>query len=206
MNFTCYYHRFSNLIVESNPEFTSDFNEITSALNLITDVDLIAHFNDRKISRLNTKSLSESINRILKAHLCKKGWAAESPIFREAPYDATNNKAWRLDFAKNNISIEVAFNHGEAIAHNIMKPVLASELNHVKKNIQTRLGVIITCTEEFKKKGGFDGAVGTYEKFISYLKPYNNLVTTPIVLIGLQPTSTFEIKNKEIIYYKDCLF
>ena len=91
----------------------------------------------------------------------------------------------RLDFAKNNISIEVAFNHGEAIAHNIMKPVLASELNHVQKEIQTKMGVIIVSTKAMKSSGGFDGAVGTFEKFIEYFEPYNMLIPTPIVLIGL---------------------
>ena len=39
-----------------------------------------------------------------------------------------------------------------------MKPVLASELNHVQKEIQTRMGVIIVATENMKMKGGFDNA------------------------------------------------
>ena len=77
-----------------------------------------------------------------------------------------------LDFAKNSISVEVAFNHAEAIAHNIIKPVLASELNHVQK-IQTKLGIIVTATKYETK--GFDGAVGTFEQFIEYFKPYSAL-------------------------------
>jgi hypothetical protein len=201
MDCSFYYHRFANLLVDGVDEFSIDFNEIITVLNSITDEDLINDFNDRKLSRSSTKSLSESINKLLKVRLTELGWIAESPIFREEPYDSTNNSAWRLDFAKNNISIEVAFNHGEAIAHNIIKPVLASELNHVQKNIQTKLGVIITTNEDMKRKGGFDGAVGTFEKFISYFKPYSNIVTTPIVLIGLKEPKTFEIVNKEVIYY-----
>ena len=201
MDCSFYYHRFANLLVDGVDEFSIDFNEIITVLNSITDEDLISDFNERKLSRSSTKSLSESINKLLKVRLTELGWIAESPIFREEPYDSTNNSAWRLDFAKNNISIEVAFNHGEAIAHNIIKPVLASELNHVQKNIQTKLGVIITTNEDMKRKGGFDGAVGTFEKFISYFKPYSNIVTTPIVLIGLKEPKTFEIVNKEVIYY-----
>jgi hypothetical protein len=201
MDCSFYYHRFANLLVDGVDEFSIDFNEIITVLNSITDEDLINDFNERKLSRSSTKSLSESINKLLKVRLTELGWIAESPIFREEPYDSTNNSAWRLDFAKNNISIEVAFNHGEAIAHNIIKPVLASELNHVQKNIQTKLGVIITTNEDMKRKGGFDGAVGTFEKFISYFKPYSNIVTTPIVLIGLKEPKTFEIVNKEVIYY-----
>lgn len=201
MNYSLYYHRFSNLIVQNEVDFSSDFNEIITVLDGISDEDLINDYNNRRQIRASTKSLSETINKLLKIRLKEFNWISESPIFREEPYTSGNNSAWRLDFAKNNISVEVAFNHGEAIAHNIIKPVLASELNHVQKNIQTQLGVIITTTESFKTKGGFDGAVGTYEKFISYLKPYSNIVTTPIVLIGLLPPTTFEILNKEVVYY-----
>jgi len=201
MECSFYYHRFANLLVDGVDEFSIDFNEIISVLNSISDEDLINDFNERKLIRNSTKSLSESINKLLKVRLTELEWNAESPIFREEPYDSSNNSAWRLDFAKNNISIEVAFNHGEAIAHNIIKPVLASELNHVQKNIQTKLGVIITANDDMKRKGGFDGAVGTFEKFISYFKPYSNIVTTPIVLIGLKPPTSFEIVDRDVIYY-----
>ena len=58
-----------------------------------------------------------------------------------------------------------------------MKPVLASELNHVEKEIQTKMGVIITATDELKKACGFDSTVGTFEKFIEYfneeVSPYS---------------------------------
>ena len=101
-----------------------------------------------------------------------------------------------LDYVKNKISIEVAFNHQEATAHNIMKPVLASELNHVKKDIQTELGLIIVATESLKKKGNFDSAIGTFEKFIEYFKPYNNIISIPIVLIGLDKPDDFYIDSK----------
>ncbi len=72
-----------------------------------------------------------------------------------------------MDFAKEDISIEVAFKHSEAIAWNLIKPVLASELNHVPKAIQTKVGVIISATKTMKKAGGFDSAVGNYEKFLN---------------------------------------
>jgi hypothetical protein len=102
---------------------------------------------------------------------------------------------WRLDFAKENISIEVAFNHGEAIAWNLMKPVLSSELNHVEKESQTRIGVVIMATEAMKKAGGFDSAVGTYEKAIRYLKPLQNQLSCPMVLIGLEAPKSFRINH-----------
>ena len=194
MNLTYYYHRNSNLLVEDE-EFEKDYQELVNALETISDKDLENGF--LSSSRENIKSLSEPINDLIKDRLVKLGWNAESGLFKEAPYDRTNSSRWRLDFAKNSISVEVAFNHAEAIAHNIIKPVLASELNHVQKEIQTKLGIIVTATKSMKSKGNFDGAVGTFEQFIEYFKPYSAIVPTPIVLIGIEAPETFVI-NKEL--------
>jgi hypothetical protein len=195
-----YYHRHSNHLVENDEKFKNDYNEIISVINSVSDEELVKGFNQRKMIRPNTKSLSEPVNYLLKEKLLQLGWKSESGIFKEPPYNQGNRSRWRLDFAKNKISIEVAFNHQEATAHNIMKPVLASELNHVKKDIQTELGIIIVATEAMKKERNVDSAIGTFEKFIEYFKPYNNLITVPIVLIGLEKPNTFYVdkKTKEI--------
>lgn len=200
MDFTTHYHRFSHLIVQHEAGLKQDFEQFTEVIAGITDQDLIDEFEATKLRRAKTKSISEPINKLLDRRLVPLGWTRQAQLFKEAPYTAANNKAWRLDFAKQGtISVEVAFNHGEAIAHNLMKPVLASELNHVEKQFQTRLGVIVTCTEAFKEVGGFDGAVGTFEQFVSYLKPYNTLVTTPVVIIGLTPPATFVIEDRNVV-------
>lgn len=198
MEFKAHFHRFSNLVVTHEEAFAADYAEITSTIGSISDSDLIEEFQTSKAKRTNIKSLSEPINALLKKRLSDLGWQVESPIFTAEPYES--NKAWRLDFAKNNISVEVAFNHGEATAHNILKPVLASELNHVPKKIQTRLGIIITATDELKARGGFDGAVGTYSKFVTYLMPYSTIIAVPLIIIGLLPPSSFCIRDKSITY------
>ena len=60
----------------------------------------------------------------------------------------------------------MAFNHREATAHNLIKPLLASQLNHVEKDIQTEMGVIIAATNALGKAGNFDSSIGRYELFI----------------------------------------
>ena len=198
MRHALYYHRHSDQIVQNDSNFKNDYEELISVITGITDNDLIDAFNTRKLERPNIKSLSEPINHILKERLVEKKWIAESAIFYDKAY--RTNKKWRLDFVKNNIALEVAFNHGEAIAHNMMKPVLSSELNHVQKDIQTGLGVIICATNSLKKSGNFDNAVGSYEKFIEYFKPYQNLIPTPMILIGLESPESFHIdKNSKSI-------
>ena len=199
MKHTLYYHRHSDQIVKNDIKFKTDYEELISVVEGISDNDLIEAFNNRKLERPNIKSLSEPINNLLKERLVEKDWISESAIFYDKAY--RTNKKWRLDFVKNNIALEVAFNHGEAIAHNMMKPVLSSELNHVQKDIQTGLGVIICATNDLKKNGGFDNSVGSYEKFIEYFKPYQNLIPTPIILVGLRPFLSFCIDrdSKKII-------
>lgn len=59
------------------------------------------------------------------------------------------------------------------------------------------MGVIITATQEMKKNGNFDGAIGTFEKFIYHLKPMMNQLNVPLLLIGLKAPKTFKIVKKK---------
>ena len=56
---------------------------------------------------------------------------------------------------------------------------------------------IITVTEDMKQKGGFDGAIGTFEKYLDYLKPLSTVLTSPIFLIGISAPKTFYIKHEK---------
>ena len=189
MKFLTKSHRFGETIAEE-PEFHHDWKELLGVIESISDADIVSEHSANTPKR---KSISMAINNLLKSRLVEKGWNPESAIFNDANYLQTR---WRLDFSKNKISVEVAFNHGEAIAWNLMKPVLASELNHVEKEAQTRLGVVIMATEEMKRAGGFDGAVGTFEKAERYLKPLQNQLSCPMVLIGLNAPEAFIVEHE----------
>ena len=171
------------------PDLKPQLDEITETIKSIHDADLIVSFNSHRSTAM---SLSRDVNGLLKTGLQSKGWAVESAIFQNEDFD---DKRWRLDFAKEKISVEVAFNHGEAIAWNLLKPVLASELNHVQKAVQTEIGVVICATAALKEAGGFDNAVGEYEKFLRYLDPLQDVLTTPMLIIGLEAPKTFRIKR-----------
>lgn len=191
------YHSFRHAgVIFHEPEFIDQFYEMSGIIESISEEDLIGKHNDYGAKNIDhtPMSLSKSINNILKEKFIEAGWNEESAIFQDNQYQGDT---WRLDFAKDDVSVEVAFNHASVIAWNLLKPVLASELNHVNKAIQTKIGVIITATEALKKAGGFDGAVGTYEKYIEYLKPLNNVLTVPLFIIGLEPPETFHIEKHE---------
>lgn len=187
-------HRHAMNLFETESKYIPLYKEIKSTIDGITDDEIIAEY--EASPRDNIKSLSEPINSLIRQRLISNGWKEEAAIFSDPSYaQARDNKRWRLDFAKKEISVEVAFNHGEAIAWNLIKPVLASELNHVAKDIQTSAGIIICATDEMKRAGNFDSAVGSYEKFIRYLVPMQNMLPTPILLIGLSAPDSFYIDS-----------
>lgn len=202
-------HRHALTVVQQE-EYFQLYKEFIEVLRGITDEDIISEFNERRQHEIDrfleegrdprtngTKSISRSINAIIKQRLESKGWNSESPIFAEPAYSGGRSSRWRLDFAKDKFSIEIAFNHGEAIAHNIMKPVLASELNHVEKAIQTAVGIVVFATDSMKDAGNFDNAVGSFEKALSYLKPYRNFITCPLIVVGLKAPATFKIRRAD---------
>jgi len=194
MDFVTTPHKHADAIF-AQPEYRKQWDEIQAAIKAISEEDLKNAFP----TSTNTKSLSNVINKLLEKELVLRGWTPQAQIFHGPIYESSKKRPsmWRLDFAKQDISVEVAFNHGEATAWNLLKPVIASELNHVEKAIQTKIGVVIFATNELKKVGGFDSAVGTYEKALTYLTPLNAFLPVPLMLIGLLPPKTFKMDVKQ---------
>ncbi len=191
MDFEVHSHRYGEDLLKNG--YPNQWAELQQALLGISDDDLIKEFPNAN----NSMSLSAAINNLIDRKLVEQGWARQAFIFQDPEYATTRETIWRLDFAKKDISIEVSFNHGEALAWNLTKPVLASELNHVRKAIQTKIGVIILATQGLKEAGAFDGAVGTFEKAIRYLRPMNSLLTVPLLLIGLKAPKTFVVDKEK---------
>jgi hypothetical protein len=145
--------------------------------------------------------MTPSINSILKTRvLAISGWKAEVDIFNDTR-GIIGNTEWRLDFACDDaFCVEVAFNHGEAIAWNLLKPVLSCELNHVEKAVQGQIGIYVCATDNMKIAANIDSASGSFEKVLRYLPPMMNQLTIPMMIIGLEPFETFKInENAEVI-------
>lgn len=199
MEFVTYQHRFALNVVESNYELGILWREICDSISAITDEMIIAEFN----SGTNLMSISNAINKLIDEQLTSRGWVAQSAIFQGSEY---SDKRWRLDFSKkihqksdgiSGMAVEVAFNHGEAIAWNLIKPVLAAEINQVEleTDIGAGIGVYICATDALKRAGGFDGAVGEYEKVLRYLNPMFHKLSVPLIILGLKEPKTFRIEK-----------
>lgn len=193
MEYRIHGFRHGDYLIENVAEYRPYWAEICHALESVTDGRIADHFT--RHGEGTRKSISATINALLKDELVAAGWHAESPIFSEPRY-TDGVRMFRLDFAKGAVSVEVAFNHGNDAPWNLIKPTLASELNHVEKAIQTEIGVIVTATEEMRVAGGFDNAVGTFDKYVDLLKPMGMLLTAPLVIVGLEAPKTFHIEHE----------
>lgn len=201
MKYVSHSHRHADAIIAADDYLQTRYCEFIDALESISDKELIEDFCFRKQAALargkNFKSISHSINALLKDRMTLiPGWEDEVSIFNDE-HGIIDDTAWRLDFAcYDGFAVEIAFNHGEAIAWNLLKPCLASELNHVQKAIQCQLGIYVCATEEMKKAGNFDSASGAFEKVIRYLPPMMNQLTIPMMIIGLEAPETFRVDSK----------
>lgn len=188
MKYRVYSYRYGHELMLHDDDLNTMWQDIDEVISSISDQDIIDEFSNYP----NNKSISRALNSLLKDGFINNNWDSESPIFQ--PHTGYTENIWRLDFAKSRVSLEVAFNHGGTAAWNLLKPTIASELNHVEKAIQTDVGVVITSTGQLKSEGGFDGAIAEYEKYITYMKALRNQLTVPMVIIGLEPLDSFYIE------------
>ena len=140
MKFTSYSHRHADIILKE--KYNDGYNELLKIIAEVTEEKLIEEYlyNDVKNEpRLPAVSLSPAINRVFKKEFKKMNWKVEPAIFKDDKYSKDPDTGrevspFRLDFAKDQqISVEIMFNHAGDIGHVLLKPVLASEKNHVKK-------------------------------------------------------------------------
>lgn len=198
MDYTEYSHRYGLEIIKGNDQYKEVYLDFLNIIESISEKELAKLFDKRKDEGKKDTSLSKVVNQKIKEGLMQRQyWQKECHIFKN---DEKNKglKSWRLDFAYPNLfSVEVAFNHASAVTANLLKPVLASELNYVEKEFYTKFGIIVAVTSEFKTKGGFDNAIGTYEEFVTQCAPLMNQLTVPMIIIGLKSPKTFEIIHKK---------
>jgi hypothetical protein len=201
-----YSFRFAEEILGSVGPLHSLWEEIVSSIESISDEELKNRHIDIQ-SEENTKSLSKAINQLLDERLRAHGWRDQSGIFAISEYEDEISSTWTLDFSKSTklsngelsgIAIEVAFNHSEAAAWNLTKPMLAAEINDVRvqTNIGEGVGVVIVASSELKKNGAFDGAIGDFNRYAKTLRAMRNVLTVPILLVGLAAPTTFKVQAR----------
>ena len=201
MEFVTHSYLNGDAVIKSNPGISALWEELAHTIHDVSDEELISHFEGAK---RKAKSISDAINKTLDKKLVAKKWKRQSRIFKDR--DTYQGTTWTLDFSKQSnddsngttgVAVEVVFNHGEAIAWNLIKLSMAAENNYVRKetDIGEGVGIYVCATAEMKKLGGFDGAVGEYEKVLKYLDPLNSKIIRPMMIVGLQAPKSFKIEH-----------
>jgi hypothetical protein len=202
MRYELHQHRFGLDIVKSNAELNDLWREFTTVIDSISDGQIKNEFlNPPELHPVKKKSDGKSAKRKTNRMSIR---IDQSKIFQGPNY---KSERWLLDFSKRvphpfgditGFAVEVAFNHGEAIAWNLMKPQLASDALLVKTETEIGFGVgIYVCaTKQLKKEGAFDGAVGEFEKVKRYLEPMASKLTCPLIIVGLRELESFYVRKE----------
>ena len=171
-------------------------NEVFNIIKSITDKELMDYFS---IYSSKIKSLSKIIKMLMKEKLMKNNWIKNQNMFLNDNY--YNSKRFSYDYYKSKVNLEFAFNHESASAWILLKGILC-ENGELKNEVNTEISLIITADKRMKSYGGFDGSIGTYEKYIDYLNTMKHILKKPIILIGLEPLSDFVVKHRKILNKK----
>src|SRR5690606_33661819 len=159
MNYKIESFKYAEDICRGNESLNKVLKELKEILLGISEKDIMKKFNE--IGK-NSKSISKTINALLNESLISNGWEREVQIFSENRHGFATRKRWSMDYYKNSVQLEVAFNHEENTAWNVMKIPLSVVSNIYKHNKEVSIGIIITITNQMRQHGGFDGSVGTF--------------------------------------------
>jgi hypothetical protein len=192
MDFKTYKNfNFEKISIEDNTLLENIFSNLSS----ITSDEVVNEFSSNR----NLKSISKPLNSIISDRFIKSNWIPEKPILSSnVNLSLSYSKRWTLDFYKNRIGLEVAFDHNVGIAWNLTKLFMAANENEFEKAIDIKLGVLITADNQLKTKGGFDGSIGTFEQYVEYSKVFESIYKMRILIIGLSAPNDFWIRHRKI--------
>lgn len=196
MKYKIYSHNYAELLLSKKSEFAGIYDELLDIIDKISDEEIVRKFEE--IGK-NSKSISITLSTILEEKLLQYNWHKEEEIFENNDaFDVSGKgKRWTLDYYKNEIALEIAFNHEETSAWNIIKIPLASNPNKYKQKNAVKIGIIICATNQMKSAGGFDSSVGSFEKYQQYIDAMEPMVSTPLLLIGLHSPEEFKILHRK---------
>lgn len=183
-----------NINKEVKHELNSAIDEVIELIFSIEENEIIAV---QEIYEGRVKSISKSITNLIEEKLTQNHWDKEVRIFI-SDLKKFQSSRWSIDFVKNKVGLEIAFNHEEGTAWNILKGYISNS-NSIESKITHSIGsIIITATNEMKKIGGFDSSIGSFEKYEDYLYVLMQLINYPVILIGLESPDSFMIKHKRL--------
>lgn len=179
--------------------------DIESVLSSIHPDDVRKHQGDS-----GRVGVQDAMNKLIAQRLTRSDspWRSQVPVF---PKDEEMRKGvWTMDFARpvddrNQVGLEVTFNHSEALAWTLVRLALAHEAENVLPGARIMSGAVIIPTDSFKRfrnpqgkiEYRVDSAVGTYERLFTMLPKLRYYVHVPLLVFGVEWSGTGQVGGME---------
>lgn len=195
MDFNIYSYKDALVRISESEMMKKHCDELFETIKSISETDLMDYF---YVYSGRSKSLSKVIKKLLDDKLQENNWEKNINMYCGDSY--VDQKRFAFDYYKSGLTLEVAFNHESACAWKLIKGNLNSTKMDV--NVTSKISILITVDSRMRFLGGFDGAIGTFEKYQTYLEPLQDILEKPILLIGLNPLKDFHIKHRQYLNKK----
>lgn len=126
-----------------------------------------------------------AINQLIEAHLKAASWRAQPALYVGAEKRGSELAGWKMDFKKDKVGIEIAFNHQEAIPWIFTRLDLAGESDEVLPDARIDVGVAAFAAKSLKAWGRMDATVGNFGQARLWLDKMKPVIPVPIVVVGL---------------------
>lgn len=186
MELELYPHRDALQLLSTLPAWS----ELHAELHAVSHEDVFRSY-AQQIQRYNAhqrkkppKGAQQATNEVIRARLVEKGWTKEPRLFNGGR--ESNLRKWKMDFIKDQIGVEIVFNHAEAMAWAFTRMHMAGESQEVVRQSKIRVGVAVFATREYKEWGRMDDAVGTYDMALEWLRVMRAMLPVPLLLVGVK--------------------
>lgn len=126
-----------------------------------------------------------AINQLINARLRAVSWRAQPPLYIGGDKRGHELAGWKMDFKKERVGVEIAFNHQEAIPWIFTRLNLAGESKEVLDDARIDVGIAAFAAQSLKTWGKMDGSVGTFGQANLWLEKMKPVMPVPLVVVGL---------------------
>lgn len=169
------------------------YKELLSILDSIQESEIIEEF---ELNSGKSKSISKTMRELISKSLVKRDWEKNASMYNVGYLEKVDR--FKYDFLKEHLNVEIGFLHEMGVALKIIKGSIVNNDNQDMINY-SNAQVIITVTKKMRVVGGFDSSIGTFEKYLDYLKALKDHILKPLVIIGIDGLKTFKVKHNK--YY-----
>lgn len=126
-----------------------------------------------------------AINQLIDARLRAVSWRPQPPLYIGGDRRGHELAGWKMDFKKERVGVEIAFNHQEAIPWIFTRLNLAGESKEVLEDARIDIGIAAFAAQSLKVWGRMDAAVGTFGQAKLWLEKMKPVMPVPLVVVGL---------------------